>query len=539
MNKKILLTAAMVIPSLAIGGLWIYQASQFEKSISQQVSLMQETLKAYGISFQYDDSHVSRYLFKAHFINPKISGALDRLSESLKSMKGFEDIEKLASLNGTLLIKGQIAASFSPLSNTVMIKTDGDTQLSVQGPIEFNLTMPKPKESSFVIQRKDYDFSGNNPFISLQNIKGIYANSKGISLFLDNQKLLDVKDTSSQISLDWEDKNFDISILSDIYQMQVFKIEKGISGKLEGLDSFNTNMLSELEMQAILGAQDQKISASFHLNDLLSYINDIKLIFASDPNKFSPQIFEKLIPEGMLFDVKDYSVENKIYQSSLKMSGGRLNGRFPIKLSGDFKVTDQWPIYWQDYFKIMLKNINSIIANAQADEKLSDELMSLLKNKDIAAACMPQLQSFGKMLFSLDFDIPAALTEGKGSLAFKSDLYELNASGKLGNEGSSLELKTQNASSLTADFENYVTRVSQPLSQIYPSEIQNFKGLVKGGKIVLDKILEPSGAVQQSVQVQVNKEGIKIGNYDLMQILGMFGEAINTVDPQAGQGFVK
>jgi hypothetical protein len=333
--------------------------------------------------------------------------------------------------------------------------------------------------------------------------------------------------------LDWEDKSFDVSISSDTHQMQIFKIEKGISGKLEGLDSFNTNMLSELEMQAILGAQDQKISASFHLNDLLNYINDIKLIFASDPNKFSPQIFEKLIPEGMLFDVKDYSIENKIYQSSLKMSGGRLNGRFPIKLSGDFKVTDQWPSYWQDHFKIMLKNINSIIANAQADEKLSDELMSLLKNKDIAAACMPQLQSFGKMLFSLDFDIPATLTEGKGSVAFKSDLYELNASGVLKEEGGSLTLKTQNASSMMVDFENYVTRVSQPLSQIYPLEIQNFKGFVRGGRRVLDKILEPSGAVQQSVNVQLNKEGIKIGNYDLMQILGMFGEAINAVDPQS------
>ncbi|MGV8947817.1 MAG: hypothetical protein ACOH2E_00385 [Candidatus Paracaedibacter sp.] len=533
MNKKILLTAAIVIPSLAIGGLWLYQASQFEKSISQQVSLMQETLKTYGISFQYDDLHVSRYLFKAHLVNPKISGALDRLSENMKSVKALEGIEKLADLKGELLVKGEIAACFSPISNVVTIKADGETQLNVQGPVEFNLTMPKPKESSFVIQRKDYDFSGKNPFISVQNIKGIYAESKGVSLFLDGQKFLDIKDTSSQISLDWEDKVFDISISSDTHQMQIFKIEKGISGKLEGLDSFNTNMLSELEMQAILGAQDQKISASFHLNDLLNYINDIKLIFASDPNKFSPQIFEKLIPEGMLFDVKDYSIENKIYQSSLKMSGGRLNGRFPIKLSGDFKVTDQWPSYWQDYFKIMLKNINSIIASAQADEKLSDELTSLLNNKDIAVACMPQLQSFGKMLFSLDFDIPATLTEGKGSVAFKSDLYELNASGVLKEEGGSLTLKTQNASSMMVDFENYVTRVSQHITQIYPLEVQNFKGFVRGGRRVLDKILEPSGAVQQSVNVQLNKEGIKIGNYDLMQILGMFGEAINTVDPQS------
>lgn len=538
MNKKLLLATAIIVPSLAIGGLWVYEASLFEKSISQQVSQAQDTLKSYGISLEYDDLHVSPYLFKAHLTNPKVSGALDRLSENLKSIKGFEDIEKLVGLNGTLLVKGEVAACFSPISNTIKIETDGDSQLSVQGPVEFNITMPKPQESSFVIQRKDYDFFGKNPFISLQNIKGIYGDSKGFSLFLDNQKLLDIKDTSSQISLDWKDKVFDISISSDTHQMQIFKIEKGLSGKLEGLDIFNANMLSELEMQAILGAQDQKISASFHSNDIINYINDIKIIIASDPNKFSPQIFEKLIPEGTKLEIKDYSLENKIYQTSFKMSAGKLNSRFPVKLSWDFKVTDQWPTYWQDYFKIMLKNIDSIIANLQVDEKLSVDLISLLKTKDISTTLMPQLQSFGKILFSLDFDIPETLTEGKGSLAFKSDLYELNASGVLNNEGSSLELKTQNASSLMTDLDNYVTRVSQPFSQVYP-QVQSVKGFVKGGRIVLDKILEPSGAVQQSIKVQVNKEGVKIGNYDMMQVLGMFGEAMSTVGSQASQGVVK
>lgn len=536
MNKKLLLATAIIVPSFAVGGLWVYEASLFEKSISQQVSQAQDTLKSYGISLQYDDLHVSPYLFKAHLTNPKVSGALDRLSENLKSIKGFEDIEKLVGLNGTLLVKGEVTACFSPISNTIKIETDGDSQLSVQGPVEFNITMPKSQESSFVIQRKDYDFFGKNPFISLQNIKGIYGESKGFSLFLDNQKLLDIKDTSSQISLDWKDKVFDISISSDTHQMQIFKIEKGLSGKLEGLDIFNANMLSELEMQAILGAQDQKISASFHSNDIINYINDIKLIIASDPNKFSPQIFEKLIPEGTKLEIKDYSLENKIYQTSFKMSAGKLNSRFPVKLSWDFKVTDQWPTYWQDYFKIMLKNIDSIIANLQVDEKLSVDLISLLKTKDISTTLMPQLQSFGKILFSLDFDIPQTLTEGKGSFTFKSDLYELNASGVLNNEGSSLELKTQNASPLMADLDNYVTRVSQPFSQIYPLQAQSFKGLVKGSRIVLDKILEPSGAVQQSIKVQVNKEGIKIGNYDMMQVLAMFGQAMSTVDPQASQG---
>jgi hypothetical protein len=304
------------------------------------------------------------------------------------------------------------------------------------------------------------------------------------------------------------------------------------------LDIFNTNLLGDLEMQAILGAQDQKISASLHLNDLLNYINDIKVIFASDSNKFTPQLLEKLIPEGTMFEIKNYSTENKIYQSSLKMSGGKLNGRFPIKLSGDLKVTDQWPAYWQEYFKIMLKNINSIMASAQTEEKLPEELVSLLKSKDISTTCMPQLESFGKILVSLDFDIPATLTEGKGSFTFKSDLYELNASGALGNEGGSFNVKTQNASSLMADFENYLTRASQPFSQIYP-EVQSLKGFVKGGRVVLGKILEPSEAVQQSVNVQINKEGIKIGNYDLMQVLGMFGEAMSAVDPQASQGVVQ
>lgn len=532
MNKKLLLATAIIVPSFAVGGLWVYEASLFEKSISQQVSQAQDTLKSsYGIWLQYDDLHVSPYLFKAHLTNPKVS----RLSENLKSIKDFEYLEKLAGLHGTLLVKGEVTACFSPISNTITIKTDGETQLNVKGPVKFNITMPKPQESSFVIQRKDYDFFGKNPFISLQNIKGIYGDSKGFSLLLDNQKLLDIKDTSSQISLDWKDKVFDISISSDTHQMQIFKIEKGISGKLEGLDDFNREMLSGIEMQAILGAQDQKISASFHSNDIINYISDVKLIIASDPNKFSPQIFEKLIPEGTKLEIKDYSLENKIYQTSFKMSAGKLNSRFPVKLSWDFKATDQWPTYWQDYFKIMLKNINSIMVNAKAEEKLPDELMSLLKSRDIPITCMPQLQSFGKILFSLDFDIPETLTEGKGSLAFKSDLYELNASGVLNNEGSSLELKTQNASSLMTDLDNYVTRVSQPFSQIYP-QVQSVKGFVKGGRIVLDKILEPSGAVQQSIKVQVNKEGVKIGSYDMMQVLGMFGEAMSTVGSQMPVG---
>jgi hypothetical protein len=38
MNKKLLLATAIIVPSLAVGGLWHYQASLFEKSVTQQVT---------------------------------------------------------------------------------------------------------------------------------------------------------------------------------------------------------------------------------------------------------------------------------------------------------------------------------------------------------------------------------------------------------------------------------------------------------------------------------------------------------------------
>jgi hypothetical protein len=152
-------------------------------------------------------------------------------------------------------------------------------------------------------------------------------------------------------------------------------------------------------MAAILGGEDQKISGSFHVNDLMSYISDIKLIFADASSQLNPQVFEKLIPEGMALEVKDYSVENKVYQSSMKMSISRLNGYLPIKLSGDFKVTDQWPGYWNNYFKVMLNNLNANLA----DRKLPAEVTSILKSEGISAKVMPQLQSFGKILFSPGF----------------------------------------------------------------------------------------------------------------------------------------
>lgn len=520
MNKKILFTTAIMLPSLAVGGLWVYQAHLFENSISHQVSQLQETLKDYGVSFRYDGLRVSPYLFQAHLVNPTISGTVPKSIESLKGLADPEILQALQGLEGTVVVKGEMTACFSPIANTVTITTGGDTHLSVQGPLEFTITVPKFKEGSFVIQRKDYDLFGKNSFLSLHNIKGFYSTSKEISFLLNDQKLFEIKDIYSQVSTGRKGEIFDISITSDINQMQFFKVEKGIKGKVETLDTFNTSFLGELGMQAALGPQDQKISASFHLNDLDAYINDIKQIFADVPDKVNSQVFEKLIPEGIRLDIKNYSTENRVYQTSMKGSFGKSNGYFPIKLSLDFKVTDQWPEYWGNYFQSMLSNL--------VDVELPAELLSILKDRDVPTKCMPQLQSFGKILFSVDLNIPTtlSLTEGNGSLEFKSDLYELAATGTLDKEGGSIKLKTHNATSLMADLENYVTRVAQPFSQIYPLEAQSIKSFIKGGQAILDKILEPSAAAQQSVHIKLTKEGIKIGNYDLAQILVLFGEAV-------------
>jgi len=519
MNKKLLIATAIIVPSLAVGGLWVYQASLFENSISQQLSQAQETLKTYGISFRYDDLRVSRYLFQAHLVNPTVSGTVPKLGEILKDIKGFEGIEKLEGLEGTVLIKGEMTACFSPISNTVTVKTDGDSHFTVQGPLEFNLSMPKPKDASFVIQRKNYDFFGKNPFLSFHNIKGVYSDSKGMSLLLDDQKLLDIKDSVGQVSLDWKGKAFDISVSTDTHGMQFFKIEKGIKGKIEGLDVFNEKALNEIEVAAALGPQDQKISASFHLDDFLTYVDDVKLIFADTSNKFNPQFIEKLFPEGIRLEIKDYSTENKVYQTSMKISLGKSNGYFPIKLSGDFKATDQWATYWQDYFKTMVKGLAGV---------LPEGIASTLKGEGIAKACVPELQSFGKMSFSGDFKIPATLstTEGEGTLDLRSGLYGFSVVGVLNGKGVDVKLTTRNALSFIADLENYVARVSGAFSQSYPVEVQFVKDVVKAIRNVLEKLLEPSGASQQSLHIQAGKEGVKFGSYDLMQVLGMFGQPI-------------
>ncbi len=520
MNKKLLLATAIIVPSLVVGGSWIYQASLFEESITQQLTNIQESLKTYDVALAYDALRVSKYLFKAHLVNPTISGTMPDLREHLKDIEGLETLGALQGLKGTILVKGEIMACFSPIANAVTIKTDGDSQLNVEGPLELMIVMPKSKESSFVIQRKEYDFFGKNQFLSFNNIKGVSSNSKGLSFLLNDQKLLDIKDTLSQFSLDQDGKAADISVTSDISQMQFFKIEKGLKGKLEGLDALNTSILNELEMQAVLGPQDQKICASFHVNDFMAYIEDLKLIYANAVNKVDSPDLKKLVPEGIRLDIKNYSTENKVYQSSMKGSIGRSKDFFPIKLSGDFKATDQWPSYWNDYFKSMVGNL--------AGAELPPEFMSSLKNKDIPKNTLPQLQSFGKMQFSMDLDIPVTLsfTEGKGSLEFTSDLYDVKAVGALNNDGGSIKLSARNATILMSDLENYATRASQPFSQIGFQEIQNIMGYIKGSRAVLGKILEPSGASQQSVDIQLTKEGIKVGSYDLVQVLAIFGEAM-------------
>ena len=169
--------------------------------------------------------------------------------------------------------------------------------------------------------------------------------------------------------------------------------------------------------------------------------------------------------------------------------------------------------------------------NNLADVELPTDLLSILKGRDFSTKCMPQLQDFGKILFSVDLNIPTTLSliEGKGALEFKSDLYELAATGALNSQEGSIKVKTHNASSLMGDLENYIERVAQPFSQTHPLEVQGIKSFVKGSQAVVDKILEPSGAAQQSVHINLNKEGIKIGNYDLTQILVLFGEAVASI----------
>lgn len=515
MRKKLLLASTIIVPVLAIGGLWVYQVNRFENSVHQQLSTMQEFLNAHGVSFTYDALKISRFCFKVHLINPKVSGRLPKISDELKDLEG---------LKGTYFVKGEIVGSFSPLMNTVTLVSIGGTHLNVEGSVELDMLIPESKESKVIIQRKEYDLFGKNSFLSLHNIKGFYFIGKEMPVLLNGQKLLEIKDTRSDASLEYKGKALDVTLISDYHQLQIYNITEFLKGKMEGLDDLNAMISKELSLQAALGPQDQKASLTMHLNDAEAYFANVKALFAKGVSKENIQDFEALFPEGTQLVINDFSTENKVYQNSMKGSLERLKDQFPIKISGDFKVTDQWENYWQEYHKKIISEMT--------DAELPAELLSILKNEKVSKNIMPQLQTFGKMHFSIDLEIPIplSLAAGKASVNFKSDLYDVSVKGALKQEGGSLKVNARNANDMMKDLEQYVARASAGFTQKYSSEIMSIHSYLQGGRVVLNKILEPQEAKEQHFDIQVNASGIKVGTYDLAELLALFNQALPPSD---------
>jgi hypothetical protein len=102
--------------------------------------------------------------------------------------------------------------------------------------------------------------------------------------------------------------------------------------------------------------------------------------------------------------------------------------------------------------------------------------------------------------------------------------------GALMQEGGSAKLKVRNVADMLRDLDQYIVRASGAFSQKYPSEIMSAKSYVQGSRAVLNKVLEPLGATEQSVDIKVNPQGIKVGNYDLEQLGAVFGEAMGATD---------
>lgn len=513
MKKKLFLTFAFVVTTLAVGGLWVYQATIFEKSIAKQLDTMQESLKTYGVSFTYDSLWVSRFFFQAHFVNPKITGTVPQTTEDFKDFEG---------LKGDYYLEGEVVASFAPLSNSIILEVLGEQHINIkaQDRFEFDLRVPQPEKYQMVIQRNEYDIFGKSPFLSYNNIKNVSSDIKGMSAFWNGQKLMDVKDSYSDISFAYKDKAFDVTFNSD-QQTQFYTIEKWLKGTIANLDAINAMINDEMSTHVALGPQDQKISLTLHLADLDAYFENIKAIYNKGLSNEIKDVFEKLFPIGTQLLINDFSTENKVYLSAMKGSVERLEDKVPIQFAVDFRVTDQWENFWEHQLK-------KISADRIAEKPEISVLRSILKDEEVIKTIMPDLQSFGKIHFSMSYDIPTISTilTGKILMDFKSDLYGIGVAGMFNKEEISFKVDTRNASPLMTDLENYVNRASEPFTKVIPGDIQSIKAYVKGSRAVLSKILEPQDTAEQSLDIEIKPGSVKMGQYDLPQIMTMFYEAM-------------
>ncbi|MBM3467843.1 MAG: hypothetical protein FJX71_00230 [Alphaproteobacteria bacterium] len=516
MSKKLLLVSVVLVPAIVGGVIWYNQANEFEKSMRGEVARLQESLKIQGVSFTCEDLKISKLFFKAHLVNPVISLNIPfPLAE--KDSKNKEN----SSFTGKVSINGEVSACYSPFMNTVTFEVPGQLHFKTEEPFGFDLALPESNDSKIIIKRREYDLWGKNPFLSLDNIQGITIDSKGITALLNNQKFLEAKDSYSSFSTSYAGKGIDISLVSNVKQMQFFNVAKILEAKGEEYTSINKMLNDEFSMQAALGPQDQKFSVKFHVNDWESYFNDLVSMFKSSrANNEGKDVFEnqmeKMFPEGTRFEIEDFTSNNKVYLSSMSGSVERLKNNLPIKITVDYKVTDEWEKYWELYHKKIVNDLSHL--------NLSEGIMSVIKDEKVFKTIIPQLQTLGQTQFTLAFDIPvpiAKASSGTVTVQFKSAPYDLGVDGKFSQEGGSAKVKARNADELLGDLEGYFTRASAPFAKSYENEIKTFATYLHSVHKVINKVLEPQGAKEQSVDIHMDEKGFKVGKYDILELAAL------------------
>ena len=506
-KSRFLFIASGILLCLGLG-LWAYQANLFEKSVRRQVSALQGFLHSHGATLVYDDFKFSPYFFKARLINPSLSGLIPADGNYLKY-----------DTRADYFIKGEFVISFSPFANTVRLASRGENHVTVEGPLDLKFSTPANTDSEITIHRRTRDFSGQNPFINLHNIKQVSSKEQNVTLFLNHEKLMDIKTAEGKISLDKQGNALDAALESVIQGMEWFAPVKPLEGKIDDLDSFNEIYRLTLAKLVLSGLEDQKIFLTFHVNNIDGYIKDIKTLIIGQ----NWGDIEKIFPEGLSVQIKEYSTNNKVWDTSIKSNLERNNNLFTMGISLDFKAKEGWDAYWPAYFEEMLTTagFKGIFENIKSAE-----------NRDLIEKLRPRLQDFGPthLAFTLKTPVPLSLTAGNASFNFKSDLYKVALKGKLAPEGSFARLKTLNALQMTQDFENYATRFEN-LEDSLTHVLAILKIYLQAGNKILGKVLEPSGSAKQQVDIRFNPaQGIEVGKYKGQELLAMFIESVTPQD---------
>lgn len=235
--------------------------------------------------------------------------------------------------------------------------------------------------------------------------------------------------------------------------------------------------------------------------------------------------FNTIAPEGARLEIKDFSTRSKVGESSLKGKFERAKENFSFTVASDLKfATDEWKTLLDIYYEQFIRHLPDFNKALSAPDTKN---MDFLKDKKVFRDLMPDFPSFGKMHFSVDVkgQTTFPFVPGEATYQFKSDLYDLGVKGSFALTDNSIKITVRNVQALMADLQNYVSRISTPLSQDFANEIKTVNTYLPIVQKVLGKVLEPEGASEQYVDIQISPQGVKVGNHDFMQIMALFAGA--------------